>query len=419
MAFLHKYNTDDIFVRAVIVGFINLLNNKIEIEQVLSDDKTEIIQIPWFFDQSGEEDFIQDYFVNWADCVHPKLVDGNFDTIPRGVLKLGGIGISTGNLTNKFVRGTYTKEVNGVLETFTAFVRQIPMSISFDAEIKADTFNQSMKIIQSVIETFYSSDVFRTSYKGFMVSCQVGFPDSYDLDKMMEYTYGDGEDKIINLSFEVETYMPVVNKESIIHASKRITAFGGDINPKVTEFRGFKIIAPTDVGNSTTYFAGDRMLMEWKTFGNIRNVNISFDDVGNDEWKPIARSIPNRDFYEWNIREFNIKRPQVIFKNDQNVVIPAKIIPIVNATGALDNIVIVDPGLGYDNNTIVEILEGENYAKIQPQVVEGSIFGIDTSKDVYEKVGNFSPPQSKTIRLRISDAWDDNNYIITDSIFIT
>ena len=35
--FLHKYNTDNVHSRAVIVGFVNLLNSKVFFENVLSD----------------------------------------------------------------------------------------------------------------------------------------------------------------------------------------------------------------------------------------------------------------------------------------------------------------------------------------------------------------------------------------------
>ena len=44
--FLHKYNTDNVHSRAVIVGVLNMLNNHIFIENVLSDSNIDIVEIP-------------------------------------------------------------------------------------------------------------------------------------------------------------------------------------------------------------------------------------------------------------------------------------------------------------------------------------------------------------------------------------
>ena len=53
MAFQHKHNTDNVFSRAVIVGLINLLNNKIQYTNVLGDNETDVISVPWFFNQGS------------------------------------------------------------------------------------------------------------------------------------------------------------------------------------------------------------------------------------------------------------------------------------------------------------------------------------------------------------------------------
>lgn len=424
MAFLHKYNTDNIFIRSIIVGLINLLNNKISIEEIISDTEVELNTIPWFFDQSGEEDFMQDYFEQWGDCVHPKLSDGNYDVIPRGIITLGSVGIVSGDLTNKFVRGSYVKEVNGNLESFTAFIRQIPIAMSFEAEIQADTFNQVMKLTESVIEVLYSSKIFRTSYKGFMVPSQVGFPDDYNLEKLTEYTYGDSEPKKLTFPIEIETYLPEINNKSEMHNAKRIYNFADnfDLNQSKNnkEYRGFEQISPISNNQNIIYYDGTTMLIKWRTLGNIRNVTIEFSyNTNPNKWNIIEKSIPNTDFYEWKIKEFNIKRPEVIFLNNDIPYKKAKLLPIIDINRELKNVIILDGGIGYTNKLELEIIEeGATPAKVIPQVYKNSIYKIDNT-NIENRGANFTVPETKTINIKISDSYNKENYTIIENIFIS
>ncbi len=173
--FLHKHNTDNVHTRAVIVGLVNLLNSKIYYQNVLSDTNIENVSVPFIPNMGGDERFLQDFFLHWNDCVHPRLADGNYDVIPRGVVTLTTNSINTSAMTNRFVRGNYVKEVNGELQRFSAFLNSIPLSMEFDIEIQTDTLLDCFKIQQSILETFYKVQVFSVNFKGFRVPCQAGF----------------------------------------------------------------------------------------------------------------------------------------------------------------------------------------------------------------------------------------------------
>ena len=82
--FLHKYNTDNVHTRAVIVGLINLLNSRIQYENVLSDTVIETIGVPFLPNMGGDERFLQDFFTHWNDCKHPRMADGNYDVSVLG-----------------------------------------------------------------------------------------------------------------------------------------------------------------------------------------------------------------------------------------------------------------------------------------------------------------------------------------------
>ncbi|HPI82155.1 MAG TPA: hypothetical protein PK122_02915, partial [Candidatus Paceibacterota bacterium] len=62
MALYQKYNNEDILIRAVIAGLLDVLNNHIEYKQVWANDDVETIKVPWLYNQSGDERFMQDFY---------------------------------------------------------------------------------------------------------------------------------------------------------------------------------------------------------------------------------------------------------------------------------------------------------------------------------------------------------------------
>jgi hypothetical protein len=208
MAFHHKYNTDDVIIRACIVGLVNELNNKINFYNTWGDDDKRLVRVPFFYSMAGDERFLQDAFDNWNDC-YPDFIEGNTDPIPRGTLTLQGTSIMSNNLTSRYVRGYYTKEVQGELKRYNSYINSIPIQLNFNAEIMCDTDIESFKIAQSCISVLYRTLVFSVNYDGFRVPTQAGFPESYDSDKQFEFTYGTTERLKVSFDVELQSYLPI------------------------------------------------------------------------------------------------------------------------------------------------------------------------------------------------------------------
>jgi hypothetical protein len=49
MAYIEKFNRDDIHARAIIVGLINLLNQEIFFINTIDNDTQEIVEVPFYF----------------------------------------------------------------------------------------------------------------------------------------------------------------------------------------------------------------------------------------------------------------------------------------------------------------------------------------------------------------------------------
>jgi hypothetical protein len=229
MAFNHKYNTDDSIIRANIVGLVNELNNQIFFENVWEDGRKETVRVPFFYAMSGDERFLQDYFSNWNDCA-PDFIEGNTDPIPRGTIYLSGYSVLASNLTSRYVRGYYTKETeDGELKRFNSYINSIPVQLNFTGEILVDTSIDSFKIVQAITAYLYRTQVFSVNFMGFRVPTQVGFPDSYNIGKQFEFTYGNLERIKVTFDLELQSYLPVVDPQNVFFGGNQVTS----VNPVI------------------------------------------------------------------------------------------------------------------------------------------------------------------------------------------
>ena len=217
-AFNHKYNTDDVLFRATVVGLLNYLNQQVHFENVWEDDTRETVYVSFFYGMAGDERFLQDYFTKWSDC-KPYYVEGSYDRLPRGHIVQTGMTILPTNLTSPFVRGFYTKEINGELQRFNSYLSSIPIQLNYDVTILTDTQIDAWKIVQATIESLYSTVTYRINFKGTVVPCQGGFPVSESIDKLLEFTYPDKDTIAVKFPIEILTHLPVFDKSQELSAA--------------------------------------------------------------------------------------------------------------------------------------------------------------------------------------------------------
>jgi len=415
----------------VIVGIINLLNNKIQFTNQLSDEDIDTIEVPWFFNQSGDERFMQDYFTFWSDCIHPNLSPGNYDIIPRGNITLTGETINSSALTHRFVRGKRVKEIDGQLHTFNAYLNSIPLTMSFDCDILCDSHLNAFKIQQTIREIFYKVQIFHTSYDGFRIPCQVGFPEDMGLEKTFEYSYGDENQVTLNFSLELETYQPVIDKTTERHDSNRMT---GGFAPNIDGFangeqtstspnsRTLDITGPIDNTalvpplSPEVYYSGDTMIINWDTRGPILRTDIYYTINSGTTWTPITKVLVNTGSYPWIIPNFQDVYPSAILSQEPNMI--ANIRPVVDGSGAISDVIVFNGGLGYDNLLKVEIEEPNftgTLAVVAPIITNGSITGFN----IIDGGSGYTPTQQSTVGIKIEDTNNQNVFSIVNNILVT
>lgn len=351
MSLYHKYNNENILIRAVLAGLLDILNNQIKYQQAWADDDVETISVPWFYNQSGDERFMQDFYTHYAECLPPRPVDGNFDMIPRGVITYTGSSIEAQRITSRYVQGRYVKEIDGQLESYVSYLYSIPLNVRIDCEMWIDRQITALKIEQEIREVFYKTLTYYVYFKGLRIGSTVGFPEDVTIDKNIQYSF-EADNKIkINFQLEVETYQPVFDPTTETKSTSRIKKFGYDLYPvneknvinsveggNVKDLYGITIKTPTE---GAIIPKGVPIWIEWtaNSRGRIINkVNISWLDYKQNDPTLIEGMVPNHEYYIWNIPEnfTNFKQPTIIWEEDSSTAVlrapQISIIPDLNTS---------------------------------------------------------------------------------------
>lgn len=334
MSLQNAYNNENIISRAVVAGMLNVLNNTISYNQVWSNDEVEQINVPWFYNQSGDERFMQDFYTHYAACDFPKPVDGNFDVVPRGMITYTGSSIDAQRITNRFVKGRYVKEINGQLESYVSFLYSIPLTVKFDCEVWLDNQITALKIEQAIRELFYKTVTFYVYYKGMRLGCTSGFSEDNMIDKLIKYSFE--VDKRIKLTFniEVETYQPVFDQTTEMNANNSIKGFGYRIYQDQQRNDGeITVTSPVVPEGGLIVPKGQPLMIEWnynKEGAIISNVDAYWLYHDTNDWNLIQRGIPNHEFWFWNIPDTftEYKQPTIIWEETDQIKVYRK--PIIS-----------------------------------------------------------------------------------------
>lgn len=330
------YNKDNIFIRNITIGILDVLNRKIEFNQVWNNENEEIINVPFFYNigNSDSERFMQDYYTFFQNtCDFPKKIDGNFDVIPRGSVSFNGWRVQDSNTSNRFVEGRFNKIVDGEVKTYVSYLYSIPINVNYTIDIVADTLTQQLKIEQGILEAFYKTKIFYVYFNGMRISCQVGFPETYNDNPLMNYSYStDAASKQKKISFElsIETYYPSFDRTTMKELNSRIKGFGYDIH--VMDGDDKRKIFPITQGN-ITISKNIPLWLEWNYIGDNADmlmVDILYVDTETGKENIIEQGTPNHLGYLWKIPQFltNYQQPDIIFDDNVGVIIPPEIIVI-------------------------------------------------------------------------------------------
>lgn len=381
-----RYNTDDVFNRCVIIGLLDLLNHKMSYEQIWDDNIVEKVTVPFMYDfGSSDERFAQDNYTFFGTtCFNEKKIDGKFDMLPRGAIKYTGSQIDAGNITNRFVKGTYLKNENGKLTSYTSFLYSIPLTFNFECEMWIDNIVTAFKIEQALRETFYKNKTYYVLFRGMKIPCCVGFPESTTIEKTVSYSFD--PERQIKLTFQlaVEAYQPAFDETTKIDTGTRIEHIGYDVEVLSNNLKRIQNITVNKNHTNVIYPVNTNMLIEWTSSSNVSDMcTIGLSYITDDGKEHTIDIVPyNAKSYIWKIPEelSNFEQPAIVV-NNQELVVEEPIIKIVpNEYKFIDatSFVIISPGLFNINNGTVDITL--DYTNDKGDIVMSNSYALNISQ---------------------------------------
>jgi hypothetical protein len=185
-------------------------------------------EVPFFYNFGGDEGFMKDFFIEIPDnCKLPNHAEGNYEQMPRGIVTLGSFTIRTGDITNKFVRGSFNQEVRDendqkMMKAFSARLFTLPMTLAFSIKIESDNINKTFKIMEKIFDFYYKNQVRYFQFRGIRIPAQVTFPDTAQFTKSYSFTYSDANTVSISLDLNMETYFPSFDDHSTFYKGNTI-----------------------------------------------------------------------------------------------------------------------------------------------------------------------------------------------------
>jgi hypothetical protein len=232
---IRNTNVQDIFLRNATLSLLDVLNREIEIDLV-RDGKVEKHEIPFFYNFSGGEGFMKDFFIDVPnECKIPKHAEGNYDIVPRGIVTLNSFSIKSSAITNKFVRGSFLQQELGendekINKAYSSRLYSLPLQLKFDAKILVDNLNKSFKIMEKVMDMYYKNRVVYFQYRGVRIPGQFTFPDQENFEKKYDFTYETDQRVNISFSLDMETYFPSFSEDTTFYKGNNIRRFGLNID---------------------------------------------------------------------------------------------------------------------------------------------------------------------------------------------
>ena len=214
-----KFNKDDSVIRHIIVGLLADLNNKVFYYIQRTEDNRELIKVPFHYAVTGGEAFLYDNFLQdiLLDPDNQRAM-GNYNKLPIGIVNMSSLNVDAASLLNKYVRGTYVKEMpDQTVRSFISQFQMIPVTMNFDCTIKVDSNLDQFKIAEALLKTLYKNNQFNIDAGSlqegtFRLASYYKFPEDQALERPM--TFGFTDEKVYTITFSIEmlSFIPSFEK---------------------------------------------------------------------------------------------------------------------------------------------------------------------------------------------------------------
>lgn len=187
------------------------------------------------------------YELNWQETTGE---DQMYNKMPRCVCEIGEINIPMEELTNPYTRGTYERKssLDGNYKGYNAEIQRVPIELSMTLRYVLSNFNESIILIQELIEKLLFQKYFNIIYLGQKIQCSIEFPSSNTIQtNKIDFDSPEVKQKTIEIGIKIDSYLPVVNVKSEIQNNQIIKEF--EYNTKILDSKDNLLDTAKDLFN--------------------------------------------------------------------------------------------------------------------------------------------------------------------------
>lgn len=233
------FNKDSQFFRNVLIGALHTLYDNITWYNQIGTDINEVqqIKVPFSVMLGNQDRYLNDNFLNNI-IFDPHLLEAEtfYNTVPRGIVELSSISIDSSAITNKYVRMFHQRQdSDGTLNTYNSETFLVPLTLSLSCTVLVDSLRDVLECTTAIISTFYKIKTFNVDVNYSIVPCTLGFSESYDSERQIEYSFTDKKEMKVPFELELKTVMYIHRPETTLFAGNTMqTLQSGIYLPPIT-----------------------------------------------------------------------------------------------------------------------------------------------------------------------------------------
>ena len=227
------YNRDERFFSIVIKGLLSWLNRNIvlynkSVNHFIFNTGSSYL----YMESNGYEYSVTE--TTGEDSIYMKL--------PRCIVEISDINIPMEELSAPFSRGNYERRSGNQLQGFNAEIRRLPIEITINMKYYLSNFNETIILLQELIDKLVFQRYFNITYLGKVVQCSIEFPANYnpELNKI-DMSSPEPTQRNITLDIKICTNYPLIDTRTEIPTDKVISQFGHKVDLYLKGFKGDSI----------------------------------------------------------------------------------------------------------------------------------------------------------------------------------
>lgn len=224
-SFDNLYNRDERFFAIILKGAFAWLNKNILMYN-------EPIQ-HFIFNTGSSYLYIEsnNYEFSWKETTGE---DQMYMKLPRCICEIDNISIPLEELTSPYSIGKYERlSSDNTIKGYSAEIRRIPVQISLSLDYYLSNFNESIILVQELIDKILFQKYFKVIYLGNELQCSLEFPQDFAIElNKIDMTSPEINQKHINIKLNIDTNYPQINTRTEILQTDIIDNYSMNLNIK-------------------------------------------------------------------------------------------------------------------------------------------------------------------------------------------